>query len=317
MSAFWRDGIDPATEPGSIRIFKGQLHDAARAGRVVPYKLYHPTETRDAPLVVWSHGLGGSRDGASFLARFLSSHGYAVLNIQHPGTDSSLWEGKQGHPWDIIRATTIPRSASLDRFRDVPFVLDHLDDIRAAHAEARFRDDAPGMSGHSFGAMTTQVMAGQLFPDEQDNLVSLREPRFKAGILYSPVPIGHLTGAAAPEIYGAIDLPLFHMTGTDDASPIEKFGYAERLAVYENTHEAEKQLLVLNGGDHMVYNGSRGQLEENPQRGLHETIIKIAALAWWDWYLKDDAEARDWLKVSFAGWLGNQGTCTQDPPLSL
>lgn len=307
---YWRDAIDPAVEPGHIRIVKGVLTDAARGGRNVPYKLYFPLDAADdVPLVVWSHGLGGSRDGASFLARFLASHGYAVLNIQHAGTDSSLWEGKQGHPWDIIRATVIPRAASLERFRDVSFVLDSLDQLHADHPEARFRDDGPGMSGHSFGAMTTQVMAGQLFPDENDRLVSFRETRFKAGILYSPVPIGHLTGAAPKDIYSAIDMPLFHMTGTDDASPIENFGYAERLAVYENSFKAEKQLLVLQGGDHMVYNGSRGQLEENPRRGLHETIIKIAALCYWDSYLKDNAAARAWLTGGgFAAWLDGNGS---------
>jgi predicted dienelactone hydrolase len=310
---FWKDGVGPSAEPLKIVIAKGDLHDASRDRRI-PYKLYYPapeTEQRDLPLILWSHGLGGSRDGAGFLARFLAAQGYVICNIQHKGTDSSLWEGKPGHPWDVIRDTHIPRAAALERFRDVPFVLDHLDVIGAGHPDAGAAMDKTrlGMSGHSFGAMTAQVMAGQLFPDADGELKSFREKRFKAGILYSPVPANSQSGEQPPTIYNGIDLPLFHMTGTADDSPIEHFTYKDRLVVYENSGRAERQLLILNGGDHMVYNGSRGQLAENPKRGLHEDIIKIAALAWWDSHLKDDAAARHWLTGgAFAKWIDGEAS---------
>jgi dienelactone hydrolase len=294
-----------------VLIVKGVLHDDAR-NRDVPYKLYFPTGVDEkVPVIIWSHGLGGSRDGAGFIARFVASHGYVVLNIQHAGTDSSLWEGKPGHPWDNIRKANIPRQASLDRFADVPFVLDHLNDIAAAHAEAGavMDMDVIAMSGHSFGSLTTQVMAGQLFPrDGKGDLASMKEARFRAGILYSPVPIPHLTDADPAVLYGPIALPLFHMTGTDDASPVEKFGFAERLAVFENS-KAERHLLVLKDGDHMVYNGSRGQLEENPKRRVHEDIIKVASVVYWDAYLKGDRAAFAWLmEGGFSAWLGDEGT---------
>jgi dienelactone hydrolase len=311
-TAFWRADIDPAREAARILLAKGELIDGSRDGRIVPYKLYYPADRpgETFPVVIWSHGLGGSRDGAGFIARYLASHGYVVCNIQHPGTDSSLWEGKPGHPWDNIRKSHIPRSASLDRFRDVPFLLDRLDEIGQAHpaAGAAMDKSVLGMSGHSFGAMTTEVMAGMLIPDTEGRLISMREPRFRAGILYSPVPIAHITDADPAVLYGPIGMPLFHMTGTADDSPVEQFGYEKRLAVYQNSGRAERQLLVLEGGDHMVYNGSRGQLEDNPKRARHEEIIKIAALAYWDMHLKEDAAARQWLTAGgFAAWLNGDG----------
>jgi hypothetical protein len=316
--SFWKDGIGPSAEPLKIIIARGDLADPSRDRRI-PYKIYYPapeTETRNVPAIIWSHGLGGSRDGAGFLARFLASHGYVVCNIQHKGTDSSLWEGKPGHPWDVIRDTHIPRSAVLNRFRDVPFVLDHLDTIIAAHPGAGAAMDKTnlGMSGHSFGAMTTQVMAGQMFPNEDGDLTSFREKRFRAGILYSPVPANNLSGAQPTTIYGTIALPLFHMTGTADESPIERFGYKDRMKVFENSGRAERQLLILNDGDHMVYNGSRGQLEENPKRGIHEDIIKIGALAFWDSHLKNDDAARRWLTGGgFADWIGLEASYRYSP----
>jgi hypothetical protein len=45
----------------------------------------------------------------------------------------------------------------------------------------------------------------------------------------------------------------------------------------------------------MVYNGTRGQLEENPLRAVHEELIKFSALKFWDAQLKNDAQARAWL----------------------
>jgi len=118
----------PDDEPRRVLLIRDSLLDPARGGRDIPLKLYYPAakEGERFPLILWSDGLGGSVDGAGFLSRFLCANGYVVLHIQHPGTDSRLWEGKPGHPWDVIRNTHIPRKASLDRFLDIPFVLDNL-----------------------------------------------------------------------------------------------------------------------------------------------------------------------------------------------
>ena len=313
---FWRSGIDPDEEPARILIARGEFIDSARQDRKIPYKIYYPVDDGDGklPVILWSHGLGGNRDGAGFISRYLSSHGYVVVHIQHRGTDSSLWEGKPGHPWDVIRATKIPRKAVLNRYRDVPFALDQLEIFARENPEIGKRMDFryTGMSGHSFGANTTQVMAGQKL-GYGERQYSLRETRFSCGILYSPVPTYNRKDSPK-SIYGGISIPLFHMTGTADTSPVEGFGYARRLEVFENSGGADQHLLVLNDGDHMIYNGSRGQLGENPKRALQEQLIKIGALAFWDAYLKRDNFAMDWLKGD--GWskfLGREGSCSYRP----
>jgi hypothetical protein len=312
MSQFWRPDIAPDHEPYPVRMVRGEVVDSIRGNRVIPLKMYYPAEPSltNIPLIVWSHGLGGSIDGAAFISRFLCARGYVVLHVQHKGTDSSLWEGKPGHPWDIIKATNIPRSMTLARFMDVPFVLDNLAEWLFQFEDINGRVDLSnvGMSGHSFGAMTTQVMCGQQFPDEQGILQDYSDPRFRCGVLYSPVPAFHLTGELPDRIYGSIDRPLFHMTGTDDSSPVEGFDYQRRLVIYEYSKLAEKMLMILNDGDHMIYNGSRGKLGQNPNRDLHETLIKIGALAYWDAKLKGDKSAQDWLTGGgFATYLNGHG----------
>lgn len=309
---FWNDEIDPDNEPAKVLLKRGEFVDEARDGRVVPFKLYHPTDHdhESLPLIVWSHGFGGNANGASFLSRFLAAHGYALLHITHHGTDSSLWEGKPGHPWDILRKAEVSREITLARFHDVPFALDQLEGWARENPEVGglIDFDNIGMSGHSFGAMTTQVMAGMHVPNEAEELIRLREERFKAGILYSPVPIAHLSDASPEELYSSIDMPLLHMTGTEDDSPIEGFGYEHRLVVHEHAGHPEKYLLVKKDGDHMVYNGTRGKLEANPLRPRHEELVKVGALAFWEAQLRADEKAKAWLtNGGFSTYIGADG----------
>lgn len=301
MLLLWKEGVDPDHEPHKVMIERDKLVDSSRGDRPVKIKIYYPvnhTMTK-LPVVFWSHGLGGGVDGAAFLSRFIASHGYVMVHVQHDGTDTSIWEGKPGHPWDVIRNTPITRDMTMNRYRDIPFVLDQLPAWMAAHPEIGVHADLSNlaMSGHSFGALTTQVMAGMLFPDEQEQLVSLKEPRFKCGILYSPGSIEHLGDIQPASVYPKISIPLFHMTGTEDGSPLSDLGYEIRLVVYEHT-QTEKNLLVLKDGDHMVFAGSRGKLGQSKNRSLHEGIIKIASLAYWDAYLKGDCAAKEWLTGS-------------------
>ena len=92
---FWNPEITAKSGPNKILLKRGELIDTARNNRIVPYKLYYPEDLDMAlPLIIWSHGFGGNRDGAAFLSRYIAEHGYALLHVTHIGTDSSLWEGK-------------------------------------------------------------------------------------------------------------------------------------------------------------------------------------------------------------------------------
>jgi dienelactone hydrolase len=289
----WHPDLHPDTEPRRVTLERGEWVDPARAGRTVPYKLYVP-EARAGdtsyPVILWSHGLGGTRDGAGFISRYVAAHGYIIAHVQHPGTDDALWAGKPGHPWTHIRAATIPRKTVLARYRDVPFALAQLRAMGVPQADFT----RVGMSGHSFGALTTQMMAGQRIAKGRRHY-DLYQPDFRAGILYSPVP-----GRKDPEdpgfVYGGIRIPLLHITGTDDESPLEGFSYERRLNVARGTGRDDQMVVVIPNGDHMVFNGSRGGLGDNPDREAHELIIKVLSLAWWEWHLKGDRTAGAWLE---------------------
>lgn len=100
--------------------------------RPVPVRLYLPpqaTQTRRAaattPLVVFSHGIGGSRRGYSYLGRHFAQHGVASLHLQHVGSDRSLWGGSVlGLPGRLAAAAQDAEAVA--RVQDLPFALDRL-----------------------------------------------------------------------------------------------------------------------------------------------------------------------------------------------
>lgn len=253
-------------------LIKDEYKDAARNNRAVPVKLYVPHGAGPHPLVLWSHGLGGTRDGAGFISRALAESGIMVVHMQHDGTDDVLWRGKPGHPWDNIRATPITNDTLIQRWLDVPFVLDRLQDHHIDWARV-------GYSGHSMGALSVQVLCGQHWPDEDGSIRSYADPRIGHGLLYSPVPSLSVEHPSA--VFEHIDRPILHMTGTNDVSPLSGYGYEERFRIFDNAIKSDRIMVVIEGADHMVFSGSRGQLPSYPQIAEHEDLIRDLSLAFW------------------------------------
>ena len=116
MASLWRPDLSPAHEPHAVKMVRGQMVDSIRGGRVIPLKMYYPVAQglKNLPLIVWSHGLGGSIDGAAFLSRFFTSQGYVVLHVQHQGTDAGhggnsgggflSGTGNEGHAYPAAHA---------------------------------------------------------------------------------------------------------------------------------------------------------------------------------------------------------------------
>ena len=45
------------------------------------------------PVILFSHGLGGSRNGYKYVRACWTARGYATIFLQHPGSDESLFQG--------------------------------------------------------------------------------------------------------------------------------------------------------------------------------------------------------------------------------
>jgi predicted dienelactone hydrolase len=165
-----------------------------------------------------------------------------------------------------------------------------------------------GMAGHSFGAITTLIAAGQRLPAPFDQ--TLAAPRIRAAMVMSPS--SPRAGFATPDCYARMLMPIFHITGTRDDSPVANLKAAERLEPFKAIANVDQYLLVLDGANHMTFTDRPrifGRDFSYPERDRHQQLVKIAATAYWDSRLNENDAAREWLdEGGFATELGDQGT---------
>lgn len=283
------------SRPADTSYIDLDIHDTVR-DRIIPVRIFVPRDTSPAPVVLFSHGLGGSRSGSSYLARHWRARGYVVVFLQHPGSDESVWKGTP----TILRYFALQRAASLKNFllrvSDVRVVLDQLEvwNTEAAHVLAGRLDlDRVGMSGHSFGAMTTQAVSGQRFPRSDS---SLTDQRIDAAIAFSPSsPRG---GTSPQEAFGGVMLPWLLMTGTKDEAMIGDASMESRLAVYPALPPGDKYELVLDRAEHSAFTDRPLPGDSQPRNPNHHRVILAISTAFWDAYLARNQSAMEWLRSS-------------------
>ena len=284
--------------------------DAARR-RAVPVRVHYPTKgDGPCPVIVFSHGLGGTREGYGYLGRHWASYGYVSVHVQHLGSDDAAWRGQDDKLAAMKRSLADPANA-INRPKDVSFVVDELAKLNPAAGPLKGRLDLKrlAIAGHSFGAWTTLAAAGMRFVRPGGGDLAAGDPRFVAAMPMSPPVIPR------PEVYdrtyGGIRLPTYHLTGTADQSLISDTKPEQRRIPFDHGAGDPRYLLILKDGDHMVFAqaprpGARGQLDQR-----HHDLILMSSVAFWDAYLKDLPAAREWLQTGFAQALGADGTFEQ------
>ena len=288
-----------ARSPGATVVDETWL-DATRQ-RELPVKVRWPDRTapdEPHPVVLFSHGLGGTREGGAVWGEAWAAAGFVVVHLQHAGSDL-----------DAVRAVTDSfsnqqalRSVAgptqlLARLRDVVFALDEIGRRHAAR-QARWgtvRPTQAGLSGHSFGAHTTLGMAGQRYP----GFAGMTEPRLASFIAFSPT--APVSGDAA-RAFERMTRPLLSITGTRD-SDVAGVGAtpAQRMAVYAALPAGGKAHLVLQDADHMTFGGQTGRAAEIVPReqltrdlqDAHHALVAAMTTDWWRATLAGDAPARE------------------------
>ena len=279
-------GAQTAPQPLDLTV-----NDAKRA-REIPLRVYLPAQTAATPVVLFSHGLGGTREAATYLGNYWAAHGYVAVFMQHPGSDDGVWKNLPIRQ----RMAALKKAGNLENFLlrvgDVAAVLDQLEIWNPGTDNplaGRLDMNRVGMAGHSFGAVTTEAVSGQT----ANFGAGFTDKRIKAALILSP---SAPQNGDANRAFGAIKIPWLLMTGTLDKSEIRGFDADSRLKVFPALPaDGQKYQLILNKAEHSAFVDARMARDTQPRNPNHHRAIEAISTAFWDAYLRNDASAKTWI----------------------
>jgi pimeloyl-ACP methyl ester carboxylesterase len=243
--------VQTPAQVGAYRPIDFIWTDVART-REVPVRLYWPevaTPGAQVPLVVFSHGLGGSRFGYSYLGRHWASLGIASMHVQHEGSDRAVWFGNIFKLFSNLQNAASEQNA-VARAKDVSFAISQL--LENSEYAASVDRTNIAVAGHSYGANTAMLIGGATVLREGKPL-TLRDDRVKALVLISAPPFSGEGDMA--EILKPMAIPTLHVTGTEDIIRVPGYrsDFQDRLAIFDAQTFPQKVITVFKGATHSIF----------------------------------------------------------------
>ncbi len=262
--------------------------------RELPVRAYIPAgDDGPFPVVIFSPGVGTSRDHYASLGQYWASHGYLTLFLTHPGADEQTIYGGNWAIETIVQAVldfAEQAVARADHPRDVTFVLDQLEQ------SLRFRGvadlDRVAIAGHSFGALTALALIGMKVDTPAGPAQQMRDPRIQAAVALSPPSPGVL--GVADNAWDTLAAPCLTFSGTLDWDPVNT-DPTKRRAAFERASAPDQYLAWLRGGTHGVFDQQSPWSLDNAAFQQHHAAIELVTTAFLDTYLRRDARAQRWL----------------------
>ena len=265
---------------------------SSHEGRDIPLLISLPGKKGPLPVILFSHGLGGSRNGYKYVRTYWTGRGYATIFLQHPGSDESLLQGvSSSQALRQLRGAATRKNMNL-RVDDVMDVLDAM----AAWASdkkspfyGRIDTNNVGLAGHSMGAKTVQLMIGQ-----QGWLSrTKKDKRIRAVVVMSP---SSLSLQSAESAFGSVTTPCLLLTGTRDSVPFLSDQSTEsRRAVFPALPSGNAYELVLHNATQSTFT-DRSRRNDTPHNPKHHRAIEVITTAFWDAYLQGNKKAANWLR---------------------
>jgi hypothetical protein len=290
------------------------LVDPAR-GRPIPTRIHMPAAGGPWPVVIFSHGFGGSLAAFSNAGRAWAAKGVVALHPTHADSvqvpDATLPEADAravrqalaaaagDRPNGDLLASVMERPVFLrSRLADIGFLqgLVKAKDSRLPAAVRERIDPARmGMAGHSFGAYLTLVICGaRLSPEPPPPLPA----GFRSGLVISGQGTGRLR--LRPGAFARMATPLFSITGSLD------FGAAGetpdwRLEAFQSARPGRQYAAILDGFRH----GDFDAPDSDPVLGKAASRLRNLQSAFWRATLAGDASG--WAELDRAAGASRAG----------
>jgi predicted dienelactone hydrolase len=271
-----------------ITVARVVLHDSQRH-KDVPVKIYYPDGKGPFPVIIFSHGALASKDDYSGLGKYWASHGYVSI---HPSHADSIADS--GFPGTLLEAIHDPRAWE-NRPRDISFVIDSLVELqeRVPGLKGKLDRARIGVGGHSFGAFTAQAIGGAtVWLPGNRRALCFYDKRVKAVVMLSPQGEGEM-GLTAHS-WDKFRVPMLLMVGSKDFGP-EQQAPSWRAAPFQRAPAGDKYEVELAGATHMIF-AERSVPAGALSHGFQ--CARIQTTAFWDAYLKGNAQAKEYLKTN-------------------
>lgn len=242
-----------------------------------------PTVGEKLPIILFSHGHGRSNNLCSLngygpLVNFYAARGFAVFQPTHLSSKSlNLTSPVDGDPYFWK-----------ERVNDLSVILDQMPDIEKIVPQIKGRLDFGRVSvvGHSLGAQTVSAILGMTVTDVDGQIVNLRDPRIKAGVIMGGVGRGEglsdqayerLAYARHPD-FSTIEAPALVVVGDIDEIPhLHKAGPEWHEDSYRLA-PGPKSLLTMHGAMHCFGGISGYDANEMAQNESPEMVSVVQRL---------------------------------------
>jgi predicted dienelactone hydrolase len=259
-----------------------------RRNKDVIVRVSYPEGKGPFPILLFSHYSGGNKDNYQPLVRYWVSHGYVCIQPNH--SDSPQVGGSRG---------AAARQDWQNRPLDLSFIIDSLDTLVARIPVLAGRLDKAriGAGGHYLGAHAANLLAGmRVYPESGSAPLAFADPRVAAAVLLSPQGTGQ---GVTRDSWAEVRTPLLVMTGSNDVSTRTGNSPRWRTEPYRYSPPGDKYLVFVEGlypGYGGISDSTREAPASGPRNAAHVAYAQSATLAFWDAYLKRDAQALAYLR---------------------
>ena len=280
--------------PYGVQVIDNHLLPSEDGQRSLRARIAFPEGEGPFPLVVFSHGFACYRENYSGLTDHWASHGYVVVQPEHPDCPTSpvRFNAQAARNLHYIRISDVRRvlDALFAPGEEIPGLTGRIDYGRKV------------IAGHSFGGMITQIIWGQpLKGPENSGSVSYALDFDAAIVMSGPGPMPQM----ADEAFTGLPGPLLVTGGTRDTrnagdGVIQPWEW--RMLSYELSPPGDKYSVVLEEGDHylggLICRDDRGGPENRGGAPDAEgvTILAGVTTAFLDAWLNNDATAGRFLE---------------------
>jgi predicted dienelactone hydrolase len=249
------------------------LRDAAR-NREIAITVYRPTKGEGRkPVVIFSHGAGGSGKGYRYFGEAMAKRGYVCIHPDHKGSDTAIM--KPG--WPVVSHIAIKKVVADPaqweaRALDIKYLLDHLKEIAPDADPSKV-----ALAGHSMGAMTVMEIGGATMHYRSVSM-NFGDPRVKAFVAISPQGPDPGKGFEQ-DSWSRLERPFLVVTGSLDHG-LGGQPATWRREPYDRMPARDKYLLWIEGAAHASF-----------FERFSDEVIEVAS-EFLDAYVKNDAASK-------------------------